>query len=653
MPSARLTVEFGEKGFSETKGKVSDLNEHVNKTGGFFKNAMSSAAGFIGANVVMGGVSMAANFLKDSVFGVVDAFGEAQVATALTNAHLKSTGGISGMTAESVGNLADSLAKMSGVDDEVIQSGENILLTFNNIRGETFPAATKAALDLSVALKQDMSSSATQLGKALQDPINGVTALRRVGVGLTDDQQKQIESFMAVNDIASAQKVILDELNNEYGDSAKNVGDTLPGALGKLHTAFGNIQEKVGGAVAPMLTDLANMFLDKVLPAVEDLGMALASNLVPILNRFGEFIRNNVIPDLISLAKWFNDHVVPILIVFWNVIQNDIVPQLESLNRKLMTELLPALQSLWNELSPILIPAFKFIGWVISNVVGPALSSLITSVSKVIGWIANFINWISHIGDAFSALGTAVHNIITGIQTIISNGFAFIVGIIQGSINFVVGIFQWLYEHNTYFQMLVDVIVNEFNRAKNFVTAIVTTIRNIIQDTWNTVVNGAKQAWKNFTDTIGSVVGTVGTAMEAIKSAVIDPIVNLGTRMFEIGKQLIQRFIDGIKDMAGAAKDAAGNILQGVGNFFGFHGLASGGTTPGGPVALAEQGFEIVASPGVYNVPKGYHVFNHQESVDMLNSGGKGDTYNIYPAQAMLTADSLAEQQRRIAVLYG
>ena len=85
---------------------------------------------------------------------------EAQKVAAQTNAVLKSTGGRPSVTAKQVEKLAESLMLKSGVDDEVIQSGENVLLTFTNIRNEAgkgndiFDQATKATLDLSVALGQ-------------------------------------------------------------------------------------------------------------------------------------------------------------------------------------------------------------------------------------------------------------------------------------------------------------------------------------------------------------------------------------------------------------------------------------------------------------------------------------------------------------------
>jgi hypothetical protein len=49
---------------------------------------------------------------------------------------------------------------------------------------------------MSVALGQDTKSSAIQLGKALNDPIKGVTALQRVGVSFTKSQKDQIKTLV-------------------------------------------------------------------------------------------------------------------------------------------------------------------------------------------------------------------------------------------------------------------------------------------------------------------------------------------------------------------------------------------------------------------------------------------------------------------------
>jgi hypothetical protein len=134
--------------------------------------------------------------LSAGTMWVIKEFSEAQGVAAQTSAAISSTGGVANVTAEHVDKMAGSLRDLSGVSDESIASGENLLLTFTNIRNtdvaNTFDDATKASLNMSIALKEDMSSAAMRVGKALQDPVAGVTALRRVGVQLTDAQKDQI-----------------------------------------------------------------------------------------------------------------------------------------------------------------------------------------------------------------------------------------------------------------------------------------------------------------------------------------------------------------------------------------------------------------------------------------------------------------------------
>jgi hypothetical protein len=190
---------------------------------------------------------------------------------AQTNAVLESTQGVSGMTAESVADLANSLSKVIPIDDELIQSTENMLLTFTKIGKDIFPLATETALDMATALGEDPVNAAMQLGKALNEPIEGVTALRRVGVQLTDQQEEAVKSMMAVGDIAGAQAIILKELGTEFGNSGRAAGKTMAGQMKILGTQIGNVREAIGMALLPVLMNLTNFAMKKLIPALQDL----------------------------------------------------------------------------------------------------------------------------------------------------------------------------------------------------------------------------------------------------------------------------------------------------------------------------------------------------------------------------------------------
>src|SRR3954465_14903850 len=61
---------------------------------------------------------------------------EAAVVTARTENVIASMGNASKISASEVASLAGSLSVKAGMDDEAIQSGANLLLTFGNIRNE-------------------------------------------------------------------------------------------------------------------------------------------------------------------------------------------------------------------------------------------------------------------------------------------------------------------------------------------------------------------------------------------------------------------------------------------------------------------------------------------------------------------------------------
>jgi hypothetical protein len=59
----------------------------------------------------------------------------------------------------------------------------------------------------------DMKGAAIQVGKALQDPVHGISALRRVGVNFNESQVETIKKLVETGQAAKAQGLILAELN--------------------------------------------------------------------------------------------------------------------------------------------------------------------------------------------------------------------------------------------------------------------------------------------------------------------------------------------------------------------------------------------------------------------------------------------------------
>jgi len=164
---------------------------------------------------------------------------------------LKATGGAAGLSAEQLNKYAAELQAATGVGDELIINMQAVLATFRNIKGDVFKDATKAIVDMAAVLDTDLKSAAIQVGKALNDPIRGVSMLTRVGITFTDQQTDMIKSFVEMGDTVSAQNVVLTELQMQFDGVAEALGKTLPGQALKAKSALGDLGEKIGAVFTP------------------------------------------------------------------------------------------------------------------------------------------------------------------------------------------------------------------------------------------------------------------------------------------------------------------------------------------------------------------------------------------------------------------
>lgn len=201
----------------------------------------------------------------------VEHFGTVQKLNAQTIAGIRSTGGAAHVSAQHIDEMSKRLGNLAGVQREVVQDSQNILLTFTGIRNEAgkgnkiFDQTSLAVADIAARMHTDMPQAALQLGKALNDPIRGLGALRRIGVQFTASQVDQIKVLVASGDRLGAQKIILRELTREFGGSAVAAGKTLPAAMVRLQQAWVDAREKLVVGLMPAATRFTN-WLTKEIP---------------------------------------------------------------------------------------------------------------------------------------------------------------------------------------------------------------------------------------------------------------------------------------------------------------------------------------------------------------------------------------------------
>jgi len=262
---------------------TSRFRNEVNLTGkgmSFIKGALGGAlialTAFVGAGALM------KNFVDNTI--------EAQGVQAQLAAALRSTGGASGQTIESLNANAVALQKVTNFGDEAIGTMQSLLLTFTKISGDVFPRATEAIANVAQRMGGDLQGAALQVGKALNNPIQGITALGRAGIQFTDKQKEMITSMMEANNILGAQNIILKELENQFGGSARAARETLGGAITSLGNAWGDLFEMAGPASEMLRLSIESLITAIQSPAfmafVQMIGVALFNSLTMAVNMF-------------------------------------------------------------------------------------------------------------------------------------------------------------------------------------------------------------------------------------------------------------------------------------------------------------------------------------------------------------------------------
>ena len=264
-------IDEASKALEEIKRKFGGLDDGIKKQQSFLLKHKDAIKAVGVASAAAGAAILGAAGLA------VAAAQEQAKANKQLDAVLKSTKGAAGLTAKEIQKMATEMQNVTNYADDVVQGGQNLLLTFTKIGKDVFPQATETMLNMSTALGQDVKSSAIQLSKALNDPIRGVSALQKVGVSFTQGQKDVIESLVKSGKTMEAQKLILNELETEFGGSAR----ALANPMVQLKNAVSDVAEEVGFALLPTL-------------------QSITKEIIPVIQRMAEWIKQH--PELMKVV---------------------------------------------------------------------------------------------------------------------------------------------------------------------------------------------------------------------------------------------------------------------------------------------------------------------------------------------------------------
>lgn len=192
---------------------------------------------------------------------------------------------------ESIRAYASELQKSGVIGDEVALSGAQQLATYTKM-----PSSIKTLLpymeDLAVqqhgtnVTGQDMVNIANLMGKALQ---GNVGALKRMGITLTEEQEKILKYGTEEERAALLAQV----LHDKVGDMNEKLAQTPEGKVQQLKNTLGDLQETLGAALAPVITEIASA-VSKFFAEHEPQIQNFSQNVLPRIKEETEKVFNSI-----------------------------------------------------------------------------------------------------------------------------------------------------------------------------------------------------------------------------------------------------------------------------------------------------------------------------------------------------------------------
>lgn len=579
-------ISAGDKIAGGMKGKLSRIS------GGLFKAGAIATA--VSVPIVAG--------IKKSL----DAYQvQAGAETKLTEIYKSRMGATKQAAAETM-KLASALQKEGVVGDEVTLSGAQQLATFAKYPG-TVNALLPAMNNLLVQQKglngtsQDATNIANLMGKVMQGQTG---ALKRVGVSFTEAEEKVLKYGTEEERAAMLSKVI----TNNVGNMNKTMAQTPEGKIQQMKNSLGDMAEKIGSVLAPVLAKLAKWvstnlipkveaffkFLDEH-PAIKKLAVTLTGLAVaigPVLIALSGLIK--MVSGVGSVFKivaggpvmWIAAAIAAVAVAAYLIVKN--WGKVKAFLLKIWEAIKAAFAKVWNAIVNVFKSAWNAIKSVWSTVAG-FFRNIWNAIKSVFSSVGNFFKErfqkaVALIKSAWSAVTGFFRNIWNGIKAVFS-----------GVINFYKRIFTGAWRAiKTAFSKVGSFFSGVWRKIKSAFTAVVSWFGNLFRRAWEAVksaFSGVGEFFGNLWDIIKEKFSSIGSAIAGAIGDAVKSGLNAIIGFFE---DKVNGIIDLINGAIGLINKIPGVDIGKI-KHVSFPRLARGGVLEKGQVGLLEgSGAEAV-----------------------------------------------------------
>ena len=437
-----ILSEFNDKGIKDAESAFGKIGG-VAKKAALAMAAVGAAGVAVGAKLIAAGERAAtANARISSIAESMGLFGEGTENASTSVAELTNR----------LTSLAEKTALQTGVDQNQIKLTQAKLLTFKELAttadelGGSFDRATAAAIDMAAAGFGSAEMNAVQLGKALNDPIKGITALTRSGITFTESEKELIATLVESGKTLEAQDMILEAIEKQVGGTAKATAN----ASDRMKVAFSLLQERLGQKLLPIFERFTSFVIDRAIPGIErfvelfrteglaGIGRAIGDAMPKVMeqleklgNAFLDWIGPRIGPMLKKIgeligaaADWLFNEGLPML-----------VDKLVQLGNALVEWIGPNIQPMLKKLGEFLIALTE---WIITTAVPKLAEAALKLGVALTKWAAQLLpDVLKGLGQLFIDLVAALPGLFLKLLTLAGQlgkdvGTAIIDGIVEG-----------------------------------------------------------------------------------------------------------------------------------------------------------------------------------------------------------------------------
>jgi phage-related protein len=375
----KKSLAQAETGVQQSASKIGDFSK---KVGLAFAAAGVAAAAYAG-KLLIDGVKSA----------IADEAAQARLAATLRN--------VVGATNDQIRAIESQITKTSlltgKTDDELRPSFDRLVRSTKNV--EEASKLQALALDVSAGSGKSLEAVTNALAKASEGQ---TTALGKLGVGISAADLKTM-SF----------ETITAKLGDTFKNQASVQAETFQGKMDRLKVAFDEGKETVGSFILDAVTPLVSGFVNKVIPAIQNLAEELGPKLTPVFKAFGDYFTKVLIPAFTTMYNFIKDYIVPIFAAV-------LVPIIDAVV-KAFSGIAKALKDNEENLKPIA-EAFRVLATFLRDVIAPILGSFISGAISGIGdVISGLINIAGAVTKAVSTGFTAVKNFFIDVKDFLAS----------------------------------------------------------------------------------------------------------------------------------------------------------------------------------------------------------------------------------------